>query len=183
MKTANRYKINAILLFFLFVVSNCSSIEYPLVDQLQITNKQFVKACNVIVENANRINREKQYDKNNLINSFVVRVGKVDNDTCYQFIFGNISSIKEAIYDEFQTYGYFYYRHCVFLVQCESKTVDQDLFRKTGEKNRISFVFHYRKSLFSRLFKNKREIFVMDNYSPISHSFCYKNGKLVYINN
>ena len=159
------------------LLNSCSGFDYPPVDQLQVTNKPFIEACDTMINIANRINKENQYDNDMIANSFVIQVGRVNNDTIFEFMFDNSSSIGYAVYDEYKILGYFYYKNYPFLVQYNSNPMVPNIFKKTGYKNKIKFVRKFHRSFFSKLFDNRIEIVI--DYNPKHRSFNYINGKFI----
>lgn len=179
MKNLNKIYLIISVIFCACFLNSCTGFDYPPVDQLQITNKQFLDACDTMINIANTLNREKQYDNDLIINSFIIQVGKVNCDTSFEFMFDNSSSIGSAIDDSFKIFGYFYYKKHTFLVQYHINPIIPNIFRETGYKNKIAFVRHLHKSFFSKLFEDKNEIEIVSDYNPKHRSFRYVNGDFI----
>jgi len=179
MKHMNKLYLMITVIFCYCTLNSCTEFDYPPVDQLQITNKQFLAVCDTMINITSRINKKKQFDDNDFINSFVIQVGNANCNTSFQFIYDNNSSIGEAVYDESKIYGCFYYKNYTFLVQNYVQKTIPNIFRKTGYQKKITFVRHFHKSFLTNLFENKREIVIVPNYDPKYYSFCYINGKFI----
>ena len=179
MKNLNKFNLIIIAIFFSCLINSCTEFDYPPVDQLQIINKQFLNVCDTMINIANKLNREKQYDNDLVINSFIIQVGKINCDTSFEFVFDNCSSIGYAIHDEFKIFGYFYYKNYTFLVQYHINPIVPNIFRKTGYQNKITFVKYSHKSFLKDLFENKHEIVIVPNYDPKYRSFRYVNGEFL----
>jgi hypothetical protein len=180
MKKTNKFYLLATVFICMCLFNSCKGkTDYPPVDQLQITNKHFLEACDTMINITNRMNKEIHYNKNYYINSFVIQVGKINGDIMFEFMFDNSSSIGYAVYHEYKIYGYFYYKNCIFLVQYHTSQMIPNIFRKTGSQNKITFVGHFHQSFFSKLFEDKREIAIVPNYEPRHRSFRYINGKFI----
>jgi hypothetical protein len=183
MKRSSNGYILFTVIFCLLLFNGCKpKIDYPDVDQLEITDGRFLKVCNAIIDNSNRINwKYKQSNYKYLINSFVIRIGERNNVIYFQFIYGNDSSINQTVSNSFATYGFFYYKNNTFLVQYDTKRMIPDLFRKTGKQANVSFVRKIHKSFFSNLFEEKNV--VSSFYDPIYTSFEYAKGEFVLCRN